>query len=146
MVGRLCSTAARVPCDTWLLHRLSHRVLRIHLNSAAEWIPLQYLLLLVVTLHGLHLDVLGYLQLLFLLNFGLIFLHLYLLLNARNLVSHAHRVRLHLLAHLERLTGRLGIPRLNHLADVNLRLRQVHQLEVRADLQLLIILIRRWNG
>ena len=111
--------------------------MRVHLNSAAEWIPLQYLLLLVVTLHGLHLDVLGYLQLLFLLNFGLIFLHLHLLLNARNLVSHAHGVRLHLIAHLQGTSSRLRIPRLDHLADTDLLLSRVHHLEVVADLELI---------
>ena len=35
----------------------------------------------------------------------LLFLHLHLLLDARDLIAHTHGVRLHLLAHFEGLTG-----------------------------------------
>ena len=60
-----------------------------------------------------------------------------LLLDASYLISHAHRVRLNLFAHFEGFPGRFTVSRLDHLAHIDLLLRQIHHLEVAAYMQLL---------
>lgn len=131
------------------LDGLGHGVLDIHLNRAAQGVPLQHLLMLVMLvmvlllLLGINTTVMILRRMVVkvLLSCGLVgflLLHLDLVLDASDLVADEHGVRLDLLAHLKGLAGGLRVTRLDHLAHVDLGLGQVHQFEVRADLQLLV--------
>ena len=56
------------------------------------------------------------------------------MLDACDLVTNAHRVVLHLLAHLEGTSRRLRISLLDHLTHTDLGLRLIHHFEVASDL------------
>ena len=65
-----------------------------------------------------------------LLCFGHILLHLNLLLDFGNLISHVpHSVTLHFLTHLQCPLGSLGVPLSHHLGYAQLGLSLVHHLE-----------------
>ena len=144
-----------------ILDRFGPRVLHIHLDCTtqrvAHELPLLLLLLLilmllllvellVLTLHStvhlyglrLSLRMVASKQLLSCrISLGLrgfLFLHLYLLLNAGDLISNTHRIGLHLLAHLVGAPSSFRVSCLNHFTHTDLLLSQVHHLKVTAYL------------
>ena len=135
-----------IPRDSWLMCRFGTRVLIIHFDSATQWIALQLLLLhlvyhlvlIVVVLKRCDWNRLHLMELLVCLSLSFLLLHLHLLLNASNLISHIHCIWLDLHCHLLRLACCFWVSLPNHPTHIDLLLSKIHHTEVIVNLELLV--------
>ena len=112
----------------------------------------EQILLVVMALQGCDRYRLHLVYLLVSLRLRLLFLHLYLLFDASDLITHIHSVRLHLHRHFLGLTSSFRVSLFNHSTHIDLCLGEIHHLELAIDLELtlcgyhLIIIILKLLG